>query len=69
MNTSASAASYGPPCQPTVREWDELNEDRTVTWGTDTPFFAVGARAAETDGLTVGARGVSGGRRCLRRGR
>jgi hypothetical protein len=24
-----------PPCvSPTVRSWDELNEDRTVTWGT-----------------------------------
>lgn len=24
----------GQPCQPTVTEWNELNEDRTVTWGT-----------------------------------
>jgi hypothetical protein len=28
-----------PPCnQPTVRSWDELNEDRTVTWGTSVRY-------------------------------
>lgn len=24
----------GQSCQPTIREWDELNEDRTLSWGT-----------------------------------
>jgi hypothetical protein len=29
-------ASLGQPCTgPTVREWDEKNEDRTTTWGTN----------------------------------
>jgi hypothetical protein len=28
-----------PPCnQPTVRSWDERNEDRTVTWGTNVRY-------------------------------